>query len=542
MSIMGMRTKMSKYFKGLMIAIAVTFVIGFVGMSVGGGRMGPKQPGQETGVLARVNGEKLMWEDFRTALQRQTQQYEQAGQLNPPMEIRLRGQIFDELVDQATKVQAAKDEGIRVSRGDVRKKIDEYTDMQMKQLREQALTGRKQKTDKVFEAQLASMQPGMTIAKKRAEIRSELQKYTDEIRNSVLIERLDKKVSDAVVVNDRTLQESFEQVPVSQITVASTGKRSDAQAKARADEIVGKLKKGEDFATLAKQSSDDMYKISGGNRGPVSRFTIETELRDAAFKTKPGEISSPIKTPQGYVIVKPNGAVVRNLPGDFNDPKKKAQYLTQFGQQARDMAKQEFYAKIQKNAKIEVYDPEMKAYVALKNTYQGLMGMSESERRKAVEKIIAMYQNAAAQSAEDTSLQARCYIQIASLYGMLQSSPMFGLSKEDKAKNAKLARGALESALVNTEDKTLRLALAKMDIEAKDYKAAEENLSIASENAYDEAQSHEAIRDMYKEMKRPDLAAKEQKWIDEFNKTQGANGSTAGPVTTQPIRVPAGGQ
>ncbi len=542
MSINGMRTKMSKYFKGVMIAIAGVFVIGFVGMSVGGGggRMGPKT-GQETGVLARVNGEKLMWEEFRAALLRQTQQYEQAGQLSPSMDIRLRGQIFDELVDQAVKVQAAKEEGIRVSRGDVRKKLDEYTDMQMKQLREQALTGKKQKTDAIFQAQLARAEPGMTIAKKRSEIKKELQKYTDEIRNGLLMEKLDKKITDKVVVNDRTLQESYDQVPVSQITVASAGKRSDDQAKKRAADIVAKLKKGDDFATVAKQSSDDMYKDYGGNRSPVSRATIEPELRTAAFTLKPGEISSPIKTAQGYVILKAAAAAKRNLPPDFKDPKKKSEYLAQFGQQARDTAKQEYYGKLQKSAKIEVLDPELKAYVAFKDAYQNLMAMSESERKKAFEKVIALYQAAAAQSSEDTGLQARCYVQMASIYGMMNSSPMFGLTKEDQAKYAKLTRGALQTALLNTEDKSLRLGLAKMDIEAKDYKAAEENLQIAADNAYDEAQTHEAIRDMYKEMNRADLAAREQKWIDEFNKEQAANGGGA-TATTQPIRVPAGGQ
>lgn len=542
MSIMGMRTKMSKYLKGLVLAIAVAFVIGFVGMSVGGGRSGPQI--RESGVLAKVNGEKLMWEDYVQALQRETERYEMTRQeLGVSREIGMRGQEFDKMVEQSMMLQAAREEGIRVSRRDLRKKIDEYTDMRMKQRREVALTGKKQKTDAVFEAELAKETPGMTIAKKRNEFRRELYQYADEIRDSLMIEKLGKKIEGSVVVNARTLEESYDQTAISQITVAAAGKRSDEQARKRAEEIIAKLKKGDDFAAVAKQYSDDPLKATGGMRGAVRRASIEPELRDAAFKLKRNEISKPIKTAQGYVILKSAG-VVRNLPADFKDPNKKSEYMAAFRKQATDTARQEYDGKLRKALKLEIFDPELKAYVAFRDAYQNLMAMSEMERKKAVEKVIGLYQSATVDASNDTALQARCYIQIATLYGMIAKSPeMFSLKKEEIPNYEKLTRSALQSALIYTEDISLRLSLAKMDIEARDYKAAEENLQTASENAYDEAQSHEAIRDMYTSMNRPDLAAEQQKWIDEFKKEQAANGvGSDGTATTQPMRIPVGGQ
>jgi len=541
MSIMGMRTKMSKYFKGLLIAISAAFVIGFVGMSVGGGRSGPQI--RESGVLAKVNGEKLMWSDYQQALQRETDRYDQAGQeVAVSQEIGMRGQVFDQMVEQAMMLQAAKEAGVRVSRRDVWKKIDEYVDMWMKQAREQALTGKKQKTDAVFEAQLAKAEPGMTIARKRSEKKKEFSKAFDEIRNSLMTEKLDKKVMDSVVVNDRTLEESYDQTAISQITVVSAGKRSDEQARKRAEEISAKLKKGDDFAALAKQYSDDPYKVNGGMRGVVSRTTIEPELRDAAFKLKRDEVSQPIKTAQGYVIVKSTG-VMHNLPADFKDPKKKSEYMAAFRQQATDGARQEYYGKLRKAMKLEIYDPELNGYVAFKDFYQNSMAMSVTERKKTMEKIIGLFQSATVGADNDTGLRARCYVQIATFYGMMINQPdLFGVTTAEKPKNEKLAREALQSALIYTEDITLRVSLAKMLIDAKDYKAAQENLQIASDNAYEDARPHEVIRDMYVSIHRSDLAAKEQEWIDEFNKEQAASGAAGSTATSQPIRIPAGGQ
>lgn len=537
MSIIGMRNKMSKYLKGLVIMIAVAFAVGFIGMTLGG-NSGSGGRRAESGVLAKVNGEKLMWTDFATVLDRQTEQYREAGQFSQAMEIQIRGSIFDQMVDEMMKVQAAKEEGIKVSRRDLNKKIDEYVDMRMKMLREQALQGKKDKTDAVFEAALAKEEGGMTIEKKRRQLRKELAAYSEEIRRSLMIEHLNKKIEDSVKVTDQTLEESYDEARLSQITVGISGKRSDEAAKKRADEIAAKIKKGEDFAKLASQASDDMYKAGGGNRGLVRRAYIEPELKEVAFKLKAGEVSDPIKTEQGYVILKSEG-VKRNLPSDFSDAKKKKEYKDQFAMQARQIASQAYYSKLQKQMKLEVMDPELKAYVAYKDMYQDMMGMSEKERKTAVEKVIKLYQEATvgAGASDDTGLQARCNIQIATLYGMLKGSPFFGLTEAEQEKYGKLMREALETALNYAEDNSLRMGLARMAIDAKDYDAAVENLKIASDNAYTESQTHEQIRDMYNEIKRPDLAAAEQKWIDDFNKQQ----MDSGTVTSGPMQIPAGG-
>ena len=67
--------------------------------------------------------------------------------------------------------------------------------------------------------------------------------------------------------------------------------------------VIDRLKKGEDFATLAKQLSIDSSAPNGGRLGGVSLAALRPELRDAVAQLNPGQISQPIKTPLGYYVV-----------------------------------------------------------------------------------------------------------------------------------------------------------------------------------------------------------------------------------------------
>jgi tetratricopeptide (TPR) repeat protein len=71
-----------------------------------------------------------------------------------------------------------------------------------------------------------------------------------------------------------------------------------------AEQIVERLKKGEDFAALAKQKSTDSTAADGGYMGKVDPATLRPELREALTGIVPGQISGVIKLPTGYAIVK----------------------------------------------------------------------------------------------------------------------------------------------------------------------------------------------------------------------------------------------
>ena len=76
-------------------------------------------------------------------------------------------------------------------------------------------------------------------------------------------------------------------------------------AKLRADSVYNALKKGADFAELAKKLSDDKGSgAKGGALGWLQRGVTVKEFEEAAYALKVGELSQPVQSPFGYHIIK----------------------------------------------------------------------------------------------------------------------------------------------------------------------------------------------------------------------------------------------
>lgn len=78
-----------------------------------------------------------------------------------------------------------------------------------------------------------------------------------------------------------------------------------AAAKARADAIKARLDGGADFAAVAKEVSDDpTTKASGGDLGKFAPGRLGEAVDPVLESLAIGEVSSPVRTDDGYVIVK----------------------------------------------------------------------------------------------------------------------------------------------------------------------------------------------------------------------------------------------
>ncbi|MED1412610.1 peptidylprolyl isomerase PrsA [Bacillus paramycoides] len=72
-----------------------------------------------------------------------------------------------------------------------------------------------------------------------------------------------------------------------------------------ANEIKKKLDAGASFEELAKQESQDIAsKAKGGDLGYFGAGKMTPEFEKAAYKLKVGQISNPVKSPNGYHIIK----------------------------------------------------------------------------------------------------------------------------------------------------------------------------------------------------------------------------------------------
>jgi parvulin-like peptidyl-prolyl isomerase len=82
-------------------------------------------------------------------------------------------------------------------------------------------------------------------------------------------------------------------------------KRTKDEAKKLAAEVLNKAKKGQDFAGLAKQYSDEPgAKDRAGTLGKFGRGQMVKPFSDAAFALKPGQVSDIVETDFGFHVIK----------------------------------------------------------------------------------------------------------------------------------------------------------------------------------------------------------------------------------------------
>ncbi|RRJ61606.1 peptidylprolyl isomerase [Paenibacillus oralis] len=186
-------------------------------------------------------------------------------------------QVLSSLIDRQLINQEAKKQNITITDADIDAEIKDTYIAQFGS--EEALNQ-------------ALVQSGMTME----DLRNQL---VTTLELTKLLEPQVKVTDDQVKEMFETYKESFntpEQVRASIILV-----KTEAEAK----DIIKQLKEGADFAELAKSKSlDTATKEQGGDTDFFARGQKETAVEDAAFKLAKDQISDPVKTSEGYQVIK----------------------------------------------------------------------------------------------------------------------------------------------------------------------------------------------------------------------------------------------
>src|SRR6202158_2959513 len=120
---------------------------------------------------------------------------------------------------------------------------------------------------------------------------------------------------------------------------------TEDEAKAVAEE----LKKGADFAELAKKKSKDPGASDGGDLGFFTKDQMVPEFSNVAFALEPGKISDPVKSQFGWHIIKVEEKRNRKAP-EFEQVKGQIEtYVTR-------KAQADYVAKLREAAKVERMD------------------------------------------------------------------------------------------------------------------------------------------------------------------------------------------
>src|ERR1700744_2868405 len=107
------------------------------------------------------------------------------------------------------------------------------------------------------------------------------------------------------------------------------------------------LKKGADFAELAKKKSKDPGASDGGDLGFFTKDQMVPEFSAVAFSLEPGKISDPVKTQFGWHIIKVEEKRNRKAP-DFEQVKSQIETYVTRKAQAEDVAKLREGAKVER--------------------------------------------------------------------------------------------------------------------------------------------------------------------------------------------------
>ncbi|MCG3173205.1 MAG: Peptidyl-prolyl cis-trans isomerase D [Myxococcota bacterium] len=85
-------------------------------------------------------------------------------------------------------------------------------------------------------------------------------------------------------------------------------KAKDAEAKKKAEDLLAKVRAGEDFVELCKQHSEDQStKDEGGDLGYRSRDGLDKSFAEAAFGASPYIVVGPVRSAFGYHLIRNEG-------------------------------------------------------------------------------------------------------------------------------------------------------------------------------------------------------------------------------------------
>lgn len=242
-------------------------------------------------VVARVNGKAILGRDLEEAVRRDLTSIGNPEWKN--LREDYRGQLtlthVTALINSKLLYQKAVASGMSVTDAEVEAEMQNVA--------------KSYKNDAEFNAALASQNIDRSVLKKNLYETLVMSKYVDEaINNKIVVTQ--EELSKFYTTNPAQFNHP-DIVRTSHILISPAGNtpEQDTIAKERAESLLARLKKGEDFARLARENSVDASASQGGDLGYGSKESMDPEYSEAAFSLPVGGIKL-VKTQFGYHILK----------------------------------------------------------------------------------------------------------------------------------------------------------------------------------------------------------------------------------------------
>jgi parvulin-like peptidyl-prolyl isomerase len=487
-----------KHTKAIIYVVVVAFVAtgALVYLNTPGGKGGVQQEAYAQKfdkAVATVNGEEVPYEEYAYQLQGYLRQYQ--GQIAPNQVVGLKANILDNIINQKLIIQEAKKKNIE----------PEITDEDVQT-----------QLDKVIEYYASSKEEFEEIIKKNGQT---IEDVKNNIRENMVTQKRIEAMLDAVKANvevsDQELAKQYEEVTASHILI-KTDDKEDAEAKAKAEEVLAKAKAGEDFAKLAKNYSEGPSASRGGELGSFTRGRMVKPFEEAAFSMEVGEISDLVKTEFGYHIIKVTDK--KEATGkEFEE--KKEELKDKLVAQKEKEAVNNWLEEVRDNAKIVIEDQEVNAFDAAKkgnfetaiNNYKAAIANNQGayylyhnlaqvyQKNGNQEEVISTYQEAI----ENYPEQVDFYVSLANLY-----------SKDEKFDKA---IEVYQNGLANNENNAeLHLALGDAYRNQENNEKALKQYEIFSKLAGDDIMAQYRLVNIYSQMGLEDKAKAQMEKVKEI--------------------------
>ncbi len=260
-------------------------------------------------IVARVNNSIITRADIRKAREQlYAEAHQQTDQIAAEQDAKEHEKdLLRDLIDQQLLLQKAQDLGISADT-ELVKRLDD--------LRKQMHADSMEDLEKAAQAQGISFED-----------------FKQNMKNNILTQRvIGQEVGGHITVSTQEIQQYYdqhksemqrpEQVRLSEILISTQTTpaiKNDkgetqlpetpsaevvAQAQAKANEVYALLKKGGNFDELAKKYSNGPTSAIGGDLEYFKRGTLSAQLESQVFGMKAGDFTEPVRTNQGFVILK----------------------------------------------------------------------------------------------------------------------------------------------------------------------------------------------------------------------------------------------
>ena len=242
-------------------------------------------------IVAVVDQTVITEQELDSRMRTLTAQLSKQGTELPPENI-FRKQILERLISDALQLQYAAQTGLKVDDNQLDKTIERIAEQNKMSVKEFAN---------------ALNADGISMTKFRADIRNEI--TIARLREREVESRVN--VSESEIDNFLTTQassnENRDEYEISHILIRTPEEGSTEEiqkAKAKVDEILKALQDGSSFTKVSASYSDAPNALEGGNLGWKTSAQLPTLFLETLKNMQPGDVSTPLRSPNGFHILK----------------------------------------------------------------------------------------------------------------------------------------------------------------------------------------------------------------------------------------------